>query len=125
MKTTGNIENMYLDMSGAAIVLASMRAAVELGIPKNISACLVLAENAVDANAYYPHQILTSHKGTYCLPSTMFALNCLPSTHQILTSHKGLTVEVGNTDAEGRLCLADAMSWGQQRYPGTSFLPSV
>lgn len=31
----------------------------------------------------------------------------------ILTSHKGITVEIGNTDAEGRLILADAMSWTQ------------
>merc|ERR1711972_9592 len=49
-----------------------------------------MGENAVDANSYYPHQILKSLKG--------------------------LTVEVGNTDAEGRLCLADAMSWMQNQY---------
>ena len=36
--------------------------------------------------------------------------------YDILRSHKGLTVRVNNTDAEGRLALADALSYGQQRY---------
>merc|ERR1719506_2681210 len=90
MKPTGGIEKMHLDMSGAAVVLSSLRAAAAMGMRKNISACVVLAENAIDANSYYPFQILKSHKG--------------------------LTVEVGNTDAEGRLCLADAMTWMQEKY---------
>jgi leucyl aminopeptidase len=48
------------------------------------------AENAIDALAYKPHAILRSHKG--------------------------LTVEIGNTDAEGRLVLADALSFAQSRH---------
>merc|ERR1712194_72859 len=99
MKPTNFIENMYLDMSGAAIVLASLRAAVELKVPKNIMVCLALAENAVDANSYYPHQILKSHAG--------------------------MTVEVRNTDAEGRLCLADAMSWAQSKHGPVSNMIEV
>ena len=55
---------------------------------------IALAENAIDSNSYKPHAILRSHKG--------------------------LTVEVGNTDAEGRLCLADAMSYvGEKHKPHT------
>ena len=34
----------------------------------------------------------------------------------IITSHKGLTVEIGNTDAEGRLILCDCMSWTQKKH---------
>lgn len=51
---------------------------------------VALAENAIDALAYKPKSILQSLKGP--------------------------TVEVGNTDAEGRLCLADAMTYVQQQY---------
>lgn len=52
--------------------------------------CIALAENAIGPEAYLPHEILKSHRG--------------------------LTVSVGNTDAEGRLILADALSWTQARY---------
>lgn len=51
---------------------------------------VALAENAVDALSYKPKSILQSLKGP--------------------------TVQVGNTDAEGRLCLADAMTYVQQQY---------
>lgn len=51
---------------------------------------LALAENAIDANAYKPHAIIKSLMGP--------------------------TVEVRNTDAEGRLVLADAMTFTQQQY---------
>jgi len=53
--------------------------------------CIALAENAIGPDAYKPHAIIKSHRG--------------------------LTVSVGNTDAEGRLILADALSWAQARYP--------
>lgn len=51
---------------------------------------LAVAENAVDSNSYKPHAIIRSHKG--------------------------LTVEIGNTDAEGRLVLADALSYASSRH---------
>lgn len=47
--------------------------------------CIPLAENSLDGKSYRPSDVLISHKG--------------------------LTVEINNTDAEGRLILADAMSW--------------
>ena len=68
-----------------------MRGCVTLGLKVNVVAVVALAENAIGKDAMYPHQILTSHAGK--------------------------TVEVGNTDAEGRLCLADAMSYGRSQQP--------
>lgn len=59
-------------------------------VKRNVVAVLAVAENAIDGAAYKPHAILRSHKG--------------------------LTVQVGNTDAEGRLVLADALSFGQARH---------
>ena len=72
-------------------MIGAMRAAGSLSLPCNVVGVIALAENAIGPDAMYPHQILTSHAGK--------------------------TVEVGNTDAEGRLCLADAMSWVQVRVP--------
>lgn len=90
LKSTGHIENMHLDMSGAAITLATMQALAQLKAPRNVVGILALAENAIGQNAYKPHAIVQSLKG--------------------------LTVRVNNTDAEGRLALADALTYGQQRY---------
>jgi leucyl aminopeptidase len=84
--------SMHLDKSGAAAVLGVMRALAEegSGVRANIVGALALAENAVSASAYKPGSILASHRG--------------------------ITVEVGDTDAEGRLCLADAISFVQSTY---------
>lgn len=84
LKPTGSIEGMHLDMCGAASVLAAIDAIAKLKVPRNVIAVLAVAENAVDAASFYPMQIV---KGL-----------------------DGRSVEVGNTDAEGRLCLADACS---------------
>jgi leucyl aminopeptidase len=90
LKPTGSMETMHLDKSGAAVALAASVAASRLNIPKNIVFVLALAENAIGSGSYKPHAIIKSHKG--------------------------ITVEVGNTDAEGRLALADAMSFVQDKY---------
>ena len=58
---------------------------MELGLKVNVTCTLALAENSVGHNSYRP---------------------C-----DVFTSRKGLTVEIGNTDAEGRLVLCDAMTW--------------
>lgn len=58
--------------------------------PPPLVAVLALAENAIGSGAYKPHAIIESHKG--------------------------LSVLIGNTDAEGRLALADALSYGQSKY---------
>jgi len=92
LKPTGHIENMHLDMSGAAAVLATIKAAAMLGIKTNVVAALALAENAIGPNAQKPLTILHSAKGS---------------------------VEVANTDAEGRLALADAFSYVQKHHKPT------
>lgn len=81
---------MKTDMSGAAIVLAVTLAAAELALPRRVVAVLPLAENAVSGSAYRPGDVVRVYDGT--------------------------TVEIGNTDAEGRMVLADAMAWGREQY---------
>jgi leucyl aminopeptidase len=90
LKPTGSIEDMFLDMSGSAAVYSVMSALPKLGIKKNIVGALCMAENAISKHAYYPSSIIKSYKG--------------------------LTVEIGNTDAEGRLVLGDSMSYVQKKY---------
>ena len=84
------MKEMNTDMSGAAVVLGIIRAAAELKLKKNILAVAPVVENAVGSKAYKP--------GT------------------ILDSYLGKTVEIGNTDAEGRLALADAMAYTIKNY---------
>ncbi len=84
MKGTGNIENMYTDKSGACIVMGALKGTLDLKLKKNIVFAFAFAENSVDANSFIPMDILTSLKG--------------------------LTVEIVNTDAEGRLVLSDTMT---------------
>lgn len=85
---------MKTDMSGAAVVLATTLAAAELRLPVPVVAVLPLAENAVSGSAYRPGDVVTVYDGT--------------------------TVEIGNTDAEGRMVLADGLAWGRE-----TFSPSV
>ena len=90
LKPTGSMETMRCDMSGAAAVIGAMKAAFELKIKKNIIFAFGAAENAIDANAYKPGDVFISYSGK--------------------------TVEIGNTDAEGRLVLADVISYVIDRY---------
>lgn len=81
---------MKTDMSGAAVVLATTLAAAELGLSQPVVAVLPLAENAFSGSAYRPGDVVRMYDGT--------------------------TVEIGNTDAEGRMVLADAMAWGREQF---------
>jgi leucyl aminopeptidase len=92
LKGTGNIELMYLDKHGACSVLGIMKGLSALKVKANVVGVLACAENAIGAKATKPHEILTSYKG--------------------------LTVQNNNTDAEGRLCLADSMTHVQQAFAG-------
>jgi leucyl aminopeptidase len=76
---------MKTDMAGAAVALATVLAAARARLPHRVTAVLSLAENHVGAASYRPGDVLTLHGGT--------------------------TVEIANTDAEGRLVLADALAW--------------
>ncbi len=92
MKSSDGMLGMHHDMGGAAAVLASFEAVVRLQLKVNIVAIVPAVENSVSQAATRPGDILTSMSG--------------------------LTVEVGNTDAEGRLILADALSFAGKYYPG-------
>lgn len=90
IKPTGSMETMKGDMSGAGAVLGTMRAAASLGLKKNIIGVIAAAENAVGPKSYKPGDVFKSHSGK--------------------------SVEITNTDAEGRLVLADALSYLQKHY---------
>ena len=96
LKPTNSIEDMYLDKSGACAVLGTLRWAVETNFPVNLVCTLALAENAIGSKSYKPLDIITSLKGK--------------------------TVEIGNTDAEGRLCLADALTYTQAQYKPSTII---
>ncbi|CAD8102873.1 unnamed protein product [Paramecium primaurelia] len=96
LKSYGHMENMYLDKSGACNVLAAFKGAVDMKLKVNVTITLGMAENAISNTSYKPSNILKSHKG--------------------------LTVEINNTDAEGRLVLADCLSWTQAIYNPTTIV---
>ncbi|PVX64983.1 UNVERIFIED_ORG: leucyl aminopeptidase [Nocardia globerula] len=83
IKPAAGMENMTSDMGGAAAVIATVVLAAKLGLPVNVVAYIPMAENMPSATAQRPGDVLTQYGG--------------------------ITVEVINTDAEGRLVLADAM----------------
>ncbi|MDR2539501.1 MAG: leucyl aminopeptidase [Chlamydiales bacterium] len=90
LKTTGNIETMKCDMAGSACVLGVIQSLCSLRMKRNVIGVLALAENAISSNSYKPGDVYTSRLGK--------------------------TVEIGNTDAEGRLVLADALSYVEDTY---------
>lgn len=85
LKGSGHIEAMRMDMAGAATVMFAFKAAVELKLKKNIHAVLPLTENMLSNNSF--------------------------RAGDVYTAYNGITVEIGNTDAEGRLILADAIAY--------------
>lgn len=96
LKPTNSIEDMYLDKSGACAALSAFRWAIETSFPANLICTLALAENAIGSKSYKPLDIITSLKGK--------------------------TVEIGNTDAEGRLCLADALTYTQLAHKPSTII---
>ena len=91
LKTQGGIEEMKYDMCGAASVLGTFVAAVGMKLPVNLVVIAAAVENAIDGNAYRPSDVITSMSGK--------------------------TIEVGNTDAEGRLILCDALTYAARFEP--------
>ncbi len=91
LKVQGGIEEMKFDMCGAATVIGSFAAVAKMQLPINLVTVVPAVENMPDADAYRPSDILTSMSGK--------------------------TIEVGNTDAEGRLILCDALTYVQRFEP--------
>jgi probable aminopeptidase NPEPL1 len=85
IKGKEHMPGMKADMAGAAAILAAFEAAVATGFPQNLVAILCIAENAVGPEATRPDDI-----------------------HWL---YSGKSVEINNTDAEGRLVLADGVAW--------------
>lgn len=90
LKPTGSIETMKCDMAGAAATFGVIQAAANLGLKVNLIGALAVAENAIGPASYKPGDVFRSYSGK--------------------------TVEITNTDAEGRLVLADALSYIQEKY---------
>jgi leucyl aminopeptidase len=85
LKPTGSMETMREDMGGAAVCMATLQAIASLGLNCNVSVVIAATENAIGSRAFKPGDVYKSYAGK--------------------------TVEITNTDAEGRLILADAISY--------------
>jgi len=91
LKPASGMGLMKKDMGGAATVIGLAQMIMALGLPLRLRVLIPAVENAVSGNAFRPQDILTSRKG--------------------------LSVEVNNTDAEGRLVLADALACADEESP--------
>ncbi|MDQ6960882.1 MAG: leucyl aminopeptidase [Mariprofundaceae bacterium] len=91
IKPAAQMDEMKFDMCGAAAVLGIFKAAIEMNLPVNLLGVIVSTENLLGSGAYKPGDIVTTYKG--------------------------LTIEVQNTDAEGRIILSDALAWAAERKP--------
>jgi leucyl aminopeptidase len=91
LKTASGMRLMKKDMAGAAIVLGLAQAIMDARLPVRLRVLLPIVENAVSGNAMRPLDIVRTRKG--------------------------LTVEIGNTDAEGRLILCDALAEASTEKP--------
>ncbi len=91
LKPSASMETMKSDMTGAAVVASTMQAIARLKLAVNVTGYLALAENMTGGSAMKLGDVLTMRNGT--------------------------TVEVLNTDAEGRLILADALSYAVEQHP--------
>ena len=91
LKPSANMLQMKKDMGGAATVMGLAQMIMTLKLPVRLRVIVPAVENVVSGNALRPRDILTSRKG--------------------------LTVEVNNTDAEGRLILGDALAWASEEKP--------
>ena len=91
IKPGGSMGLMKKDMGGAATVLGLALMIMALDLPIRLRVLIPAVENSIDGNAFRPQDVLTSRKG--------------------------LTVEINNTDAEGRLVLADALALADESNP--------
>lgn len=89
LKPSDSMKTMKCDMAGAATVLGAMTAIARLKLPVNVVGLLGLVENMPSGNAY--------------------------KLGEVLTARNGVTIEIHNTDAEGRLVLADVLAYAVDR----------
>ena len=96
IKPSDKMDEMKFDKCGGCAVLGAMKAIVELKLPLNVIGIIGAAENMPSATAYRPGDIVTSYKGS---------------------GKKPVTIEVLNTDAEGRIVLGDTLAYAVERKP--------
>jgi len=90
IKPSEGMGEMKSDMAGAAAVIGAVEAAARLALPVRVIGLVPSTDNMPDGSAQKPGDVITTYSG--------------------------ITVEVGNTDAEGRLILADALSYAKEKY---------
>lgn len=91
IKPGAQMDEMKFDMCGAAAVLGIFNAVIEMNLPVNLLGVIPATENLLGSAAYKPGDIITSYKG--------------------------ITIEVLNTDAEGRIILSDALAYAAEKKP--------
>ena len=96
LKISNGMKGMKYDKNGGMAVLGAMEAIANLNVPTRVTAILPCAENMVSSNAYRPDDIIKMYNG--------------------------VTVEVTNTDAEGRLVLADGLAWACKHLKPTTIV---
>ncbi len=90
IKPSENMGEMKSDMAGAASVLGAVEAVARLGLPLHVIGLIPATDNMPSSTAQQPGDVITTYSG--------------------------ITVEVSNTDAEGRLILADALTYAKEKY---------
>ncbi|WP_286901782.1 leucyl aminopeptidase family protein [Thermocrispum sp.] len=90
IKPVDGMHLMRTDMSGGAAVIAAVRAIAQAKVPVRVTGLVPAAENHVSGSSYRPGDVVRHYGGT--------------------------TTEVGNTDAEGRMVLADALAYGVEKF---------
>ena len=96
IKPAANMEEMIFDKCGGIAVLGAMAALAALGVKRNVVGIIASAENMPGGNAYRPGDIITTYDGKH--------------------------VEIVNTDAEGRVVLADAIAYARQDCGATAIV---
>ena len=94
IKPSDKMDEMKFDKCGGVAVLAILQAIARLKLPLHVIGVIAAAENMPSATSYRPGDIVTSYRGT---------------------DKRGVTIEVLNTDAEGRIVLGDALAYARQR----------
>lgn len=96
LKPSEGMEKMKYDMAGGAVVLALMKAVADIGLKKSVVGILPAVENLPDGKAYKPGDVIKMKNGK--------------------------TVEIVSTDAEGRMTLADALTYGIENYKPSAII---
>jgi len=94
IKPSDKMDEMKFDKCGGVTILGAMQAIAALKLPLNVLGIIASAENMPSSKSYRPGDIITSYKGT---------------------DKRAVTIEVLNTDAEGRVVLGDAVTYARQR----------